>query len=136
MGAGVATVTAKAGDKSAEVKVTVTAAETEEVAVAEVKIDQTAVAFDTIGATTKVTAIVTPENATHKEVAWTTSNDKVATVASDGTITATGNGTATVTVTAGGKSAAVTVTVSQRKVQNISLRQSLHRPTQTKRMQK
>ena len=123
VGAGVATVTAKAGDKSAEVKVTVTAAETpaqEEVAVAEVKIDQTAVAFDTIGATTKVTAIVTPENATHKEVAWTTSNDKVATVASDGTITATGNGTATVTVTAGGKSAAVTVTVSQ-KTEKVSI---------------
>lgn len=123
VGAGVATVTAKAGDKSAEVKVTVTAAETpaqEEVAVAEVKIDQTAVAFDTIGATTKVTATVTPENATHKEVAWTTSNDKVAAVASDGTITATGNGTATVTATAGGKSAAVTVTVSQ-KTEKVSI---------------
>ncbi|MGN0396112.1 MAG: Ig-like domain-containing protein, partial [Coprococcus sp.] len=46
----------------------------------------------------KLTATVFPENATHKEVVWSSSDVKVARVnASDGTITAVGPGTATIT---------------------------------------
>ena len=63
-----------------------------------------------VGQTGTLTATVTPDNATNKTVTWTTSNDKVATVA-NGVVTAVGKGTATITATAGGKTATCTVTV-------------------------
>lgn len=63
-----------------------------------------------VGQTGTLTATVKPDNATNKTVTWTTSNDKVATVA-NGVVTAVGKGTATITATAGGKTAACTVTV-------------------------
>lgn len=63
------------------------------------------------GGDAKLTATVLPADATDKNVTWTTSNDKVATVAADGTVTAVGEGTAVITATAGGKTADCTVTV-------------------------
>ena len=63
------------------------------------------------GGNAKLTATVLPADATDKTVTWTTSNDKVATVAADGTVTAVGEGTAVITATAGGKTAQCTVTV-------------------------
>ena len=63
------------------------------------------------GGNAKLTATVNPADATDKTVTWTTSNDKVATVAADGTVTAVGEGTAVITATAGGKTADCTVTV-------------------------
>lgn len=63
-----------------------------------------------VGQTRTLTATVTPDNATDKTVTWTTSNDKVATVA-NGVVTAVGKGTATITAAAGGKTATCTVTV-------------------------
>ena len=61
---------------------------------------------------TKLTATVTPDNATDKTVTWTSNNDKVATVAADGTVTAVGEGTATITATAAnGKKDTCKVTV-------------------------
>lgn len=44
-------------------------------------------------------AAVTPQNAANKAVTWTSSNDKIATVA-NGVVTGTGSGTATITATA------------------------------------
>jgi YD repeat-containing protein len=52
-----------------------------------------------VGATETLTATITPENATNKNVSWTSSNEAVATVSSDGTVTGVGVGTATITVT-------------------------------------
>ena len=63
------------------------------------------------GGNAKLTATVLPADATDKTVTWTTSKDKVATVAADGTVTAVGEGTAVITATAGGKTAQCTVTV-------------------------
>jgi hypothetical protein len=62
------------------------------------------------GQTGTLTATVKPDNATNKTVTWTTSNDKVATVA-NGVVTAVGKGTATITAAADGKTATCTVTV-------------------------
>ena len=64
-----------------------------------------------VGQTGTLTATVKPDNATNKTVTWTTSNDKVATVANNGVVTAVGKGTATITAAAGGKTATCTVTV-------------------------
>lgn len=65
-----------------------------------------------VGQTGTLTATVKPDNATNKTVTWTTSNDKVATVA-NGVVTAVGKGTATITAAAGGKTATCTVTVKE-----------------------
>lgn len=65
-----------------------------------------------MGQTGTLTATVKPDNATNKTVTWTTSNDKVATVA-NGVVTAVGKGTATITAAAGGKTATCTVTVKE-----------------------
>ena len=61
-----------------------------------------------------LTATVQPADATNQEVAWSTSDDHVATVDASGNVTAVGAGTATITVTTadGGKTATCTVTVS------------------------
>lgn len=64
------------------------------------------------GGNAKLTATVNPADATDKTVTWTTSKDKVATVAADGIVTAVGEGTAVITATAGGKTAQCTVTVA------------------------
>lgn len=65
-----------------------------------------------VGQTRTLTATVKPDNATDKTVTWTSSNDKVATVA-NGVVTAVGKGTATITAAAGGKTATCTVTVKE-----------------------
>lgn len=67
----------------------------------------------TRGATAALTATVTPDNATDKTVAWTSADEKVATV-ENGVVTAVGNGTTTITAQAGDKTAVCTVTVSTR----------------------
>ena len=68
-----------------------------------------------VGNSEKLTATVEPNDATNKNVTWTSSDTSVATVAPDGTVTAVKAGTATITATAEGdnsKFAACTVTVT------------------------
>ena len=65
-------------------------------------------------ATFQLTATVEPENATDKEVTWTSSDETVATVDENGLVTAVAEGSATVTAaTANGLSATCTVTVQE-----------------------
>ena len=67
-----------------------------------------------VGNSEKLTATVTPENAANKALKWASSDEDVATVAPDGTVTAVKAGAATITATAAdgsGKSATCTVTV-------------------------
>ena len=67
-----------------------------------------------VGNSETLTATVAPENATIKALTWASSDEDVATVAPDGTVTAVKVGTATITATAtdgSGKSATCTVTV-------------------------
>ena len=63
-----------------------------------VTLDRTEVAMIK-GETLKLTATVTPTDADDTAVAWTTSDEAVATVDEDGNLTAVATGTATVTVT-------------------------------------
>ncbi|ALP95177.1 Ig-like domain-containing protein [Intestinimonas butyriciproducens] len=67
-----------------------------------------------VGNSETLTATVAPENATIKALTWASSDENVATVAPDGTVTAVKVGTVTITATAAdgsGKSATCTVTV-------------------------
>jgi len=63
-----------------------------------VRLNRTELKFSKAGASERLTAIITPENATNKEVTWRTSNPSVATVDQNGLVTAVGNGTAVITV--------------------------------------
>ena len=65
------------------------------------------------GETTTLVATVAPDDATVKMVAWSTSDETIATVA-DGVVTAVEDGTATITAKAGDKKATCTVTVKER----------------------
>ena len=68
-----------------------------------------------VGNSETLTATVAPENAANKALNWASSDEDVATVAPDGTVTAVKVGTATITATAAdgsGKSATCTVTVT------------------------
>lgn len=82
------------------------------VAVTGVTIDPTTANIK-VGDTTKLTANVAPDNATNKAVTYKSSDEKIATVAPDGTLTAVAVGTANITVTAvdGGFTASCVVTV-------------------------
>ena len=105
--AGTATITAKAGDKSAKCTVTVLPSF---IAVTSVTLDKTTLGL-VEGDQAVLTATVSPDNATEPAVTWTTSNASVATV-EDGMVTAVKAGTAVITAKAGDKSAKCTVTVT------------------------
>ena len=73
----------------------------------------------TVGNTVTVTATVNPDTATNASVTWTSSDEAIATVDSEGKITAVAPGTATVTATSDSNpdaSAAYAVTVQAKKV--------------------
>lgn len=101
---GTATITAKAGDKSATCAITVIATP-----VTSVTLSQTSASLK-VGETVTLSATVKPDNATDKTVTWSTSDGSVATV-SNGVVTAKKIGTATITAKAGDKSATCTITV-------------------------
>lgn len=83
------------------------------ISVTGVTLDPTSLSLFT-GDTATLTATVEPDNATNKNVTWTSSNTAVATV-NDGVVTAVSAGTATITVTTsdGGFTALCTVTVQK-----------------------
>ncbi|MGL5717342.1 MAG: Ig-like domain-containing protein [Paraclostridium sp.] len=70
--------------------------------------------FIQVGETKQLGYIISPDNATNKDVRWSTNNAGVAAVASNGTIHGLGVGTATITVTTidGGKTSSCTVNVA------------------------
>ncbi|GBU28185.1 hypothetical protein R84B8_01743 [Treponema sp. R8-4-B8] len=80
-------------------------------AVTDVTLSQTALTL-TVDDTAILTPAITPDNATNKNVTWSTSNGGVATI-NNGTVTAVAAGTATITVTTedGNKTAECAVTV-------------------------
>lgn len=99
-------------DLKAETKVTVTTN------VENVTLDKAEGVF-TVGNTVTVTATVTPDTATNASVTWTSSDEAIATVDSEGKITAVAPGTATITATSDSNpdaSAAYAVTVQAKKV--------------------
>ena len=73
----------------------------------------------TVGNTVTVTTTVTPDTTTNASVTWTSSDEAIATVDSEGKITAVAPGTATITATSDSNpdaSAAYVVTVQAKKV--------------------
>ncbi len=111
---GSATITAKAGDKTATCAVTVVATQ-----VTSITLDRTSASLKA-GETVTLTATVKPDDATDKTVTWTTSDASVATV-SDGVVTAKKVGSATITAKAGDKTATCAVTVVATQVTSITL---------------
>ena len=81
------------------------------VAVTGVELSQNSATLE-VGGTLELTAMVTPDNATDKEVSWASSAPSVATV-KEGTVTAVSVGTARITATAGGVNATCLVTVEE-----------------------
>ncbi len=74
------------------------------------------VAYMNIGSVTKLTNTVTPDNATNKQVEWSSSNTNVATVNSNGIVVAKGTGSCKITVKStddSGKYDTCTVVVKQ-----------------------
>lgn len=65
------------------------------------------------GESVQFTATVTPDNATHPEVTWDSSNKEVATIDQSGNVTIVGAGTTTITATAGGIIAEHTLVIGE-----------------------
>ena len=86
----------------------------EAVSVSQITLNKTSTSIS-VGNSQTLIATVAPENAANKALKWASSDEDVATVAPDGTVTAVKVGTATITATAmdgSGKSATCKVTVT------------------------
>ncbi|GHT62778.1 hypothetical protein AGMMS50239_17080 [Bacteroidia bacterium] len=83
------------------------------VSVTGVSLDKETLALK-VDSTSQLTATVAPADANNQAVSWKSSNESIATVSSDGLVTAKTAGTATITVTTadGGFAASCTVTVT------------------------
>ena len=111
---GTATITAKAGDKTATCSITVVATE-----VSSITLDKSSASLK-VGETVTLSATVNPSDATDKTVTWTTSDATVATV-SNGVVTAKKLGTTTITAKAGEKTATCSITVIPTPVTSVTL---------------
>lgn len=105
---GSATITAKAGEKSATCQVTV---KKSAIPVESISLDQTSLSLIS-GESERLTATVKPDNATDKTVTWSSSNTSVVDVDQRGEVRAYEAGTAVITAKAGDKSATCSVTVT------------------------
>ena len=111
--AGTATITVTTADGNHKATCTVTVIP-KTVQVSGIQVQGSASVY--VGGSTKLTATVTPTNATNQKVTWDSNNESVATVGTDGTVTAVSAGTATITATAqdgSGISGSFVVTVQQ-----------------------
>ncbi|MCL2879153.1 MAG: Ig-like domain-containing protein, partial [Treponema sp.] len=81
-----------------------------------IKLDSLSIPDQTIslnsGETRQLSVVLTPSNATRGKVFWYSENDNIATVSSDGLVTAHYRGTTTIRANADGRMAVATVTVS------------------------
>ena len=111
---GSATITAKAGDKTAICQIIV-----ETVPVASIALNKTSVSLKA-GETVTLTATVNPSDATDKTITWNTSDASVATVQS-GVVTAIQVGSAAITAKSGDKTATCQITVEVTPVTSITL---------------
>lgn len=106
-GAAVITALSSDGGFTAQATITVTTA------VTGISLDKTSLSLET-GGKAKLSAQISPNTASDKGVTWSSSNTQIATVDSQGTITAIGPGTAVVSAVTrnGGKRAEAAVTVT------------------------
>lgn len=127
---GTATITATAKDGSgvfASYKISVVP-----VAVESVSLNKSSTSIPA-GSSETLIATVNPSTATDKTVTWTSSDVSVATVDSNGKVTAIKEGTAKITATAGGKSATCDVTVTKAASVRIDVSSNLVNNTITAR---
>lgn len=94
-------------------KVDVPSFKTKPISVTGVTISPKTASVD-VGGTTKLDSTVAPSTATNKSVSYTSSEEAVATVSSNGTVTGVSEGEATITVTTqdGSKTDTATITVN------------------------
>ena len=103
---GIANITAACGNATATCKVTVN------------PVSASGITLNTqdmtllVGQTDRLTAIVEPENTTDKTLTWGSDNEAIATVGTDGTVTAVSVGIANITAACGDVSATCKVTVN------------------------
>lgn len=98
------------GNRSGPTKLTVTVP-VPTVAVSGVSLNKSSLSFTGIGSAQTLTATISPSNATHKTISWSSSNEKVA-VVENGKVTSKGIGTAIITAKSNnGLTAKCTVTV-------------------------
>ena len=108
-GSATITVTTEDGGKTASCQVTVKA---RIYPVESISLNKSSITL-TEGDSETLTATIKPDNATNKNYSWKSSDDKIATIAADGKVTAIKPGSATITATTedGGKTASCQVTV-------------------------
>ncbi|MDQ0268879.1 Ig-like domain-containing protein [Cytobacillus purgationiresistens] len=108
---GSATITAKAKDKEV---IAGTASVSVTQPVTSVTLNKTILSLD-VSVKEKLTATVSPANASNKNITWSSSLESIATVGSDGTVTAVSAGESTITVKTadGNKTATCVVTVNE-----------------------
>lgn len=101
---GTATITAKAGEKTAACKVTVI------VPVESIKLNLSSQTIK-VNETLQLIATITPNDATEMKVTWSSSDNKIATVSADGLVKGISDGEAVITASAGGHTADCKLTV-------------------------
>ena len=109
---GETTITATAGEKSATCKVVVSK---KVIAVESIELNKTELPLKE-GESEKLFAVIKPDDATDKSVAWSSSNTNVATVDQSGKVTAVKEGSASITAKAGDKQATCSVTVKKKVI--------------------
>ena len=114
------TVTTQDGEKTAECTITVTEPEPEEIHVENVELNLQDISLE-IGETATLVAVITPNDATNKNVTWTSANENIVTV-DDGLVTAIGPGETMITVTTedGEKTATCKITVTEEEEELVS----------------
>ena len=111
---GTATVTVKANDGSnVSQSIEITVTDDTPVPVTGVSLNKNTLSL-TVGGKDTLIATVAPTNASNQKVSWSTSSDKIASVDSNGNVTAVAQGSATITATTedGKKTATCSVTVT------------------------
>lgn len=84
------------------------------IAVKSISLNRSSITLD-VGDNYTLKATINPSNATDKNISWSSSNSRVATVSSSGKVTAKREGTTTIKASVGGKTASVKVYVNEEK---------------------
>ena len=107
--AGETEITASCGGKKAVCKVKIMPVEVESISLSKTELELF------VGDSETITATINPENATNKQVTWSSSDSRIATV-NEGSITGVKEGNVVITAKAGSKAASCSVTVTKQYV--------------------
>lgn len=113
--AGTATITCRAADGSGKYATCMVSVESATVYVSSITLNKTSVSLN-VGGTSQLSASVYPTTATNRSVSWTSDDTSVATVSSNGLVTAKSAGTAVITCKAkdgSGKKTTCTIIVKE-----------------------